>query len=238
MRPLHVLFVLIAIPLGMWGLYKFNFPTYSWNQKLTVEVMTPSGPVTGSSVINVTWKTQPRLRIFGGALGRFFGEATVVDLGDGRYLFAVLRGADPNPSVSPSTIIFNELAKTNKGSTYEQMASDVYWRRGAAAEPFELAPENYPLLVTFHDLGDPASVKEVKSDALTASFGSGFSLDRISIEVTDEDVTNGTVEKLLPWLKTLRKKRATLVPDPPRLLKDANVIQRLKPRAFSTELNK
>lgn len=62
----------------------------------------------------------------------------------------------------------------------------------------------YPMLVTFGDLKDPKSVKEVKPDDLAATFGSGTSLKSITLEITDEPVTEGVVEKVVPWVAELR----------------------------------
>jgi hypothetical protein len=57
-----------------------------------------------------------------------------------------------------------------------------------------------PLLVTFGNINDPASVKEVKPGDLAATFGQGYRLSSITLEITDEAVTEGTMQKLLPWL--------------------------------------
>jgi hypothetical protein len=61
-------------------------------------------------------------------------------------------------------------------------------------------PNAYPLLVTFTDINDPKSVLEVKPDNLAASFGVGYSLKSITLEITDEPVTEGKVEGVLGWL--------------------------------------
>ncbi|MEX2490602.1 MAG: hypothetical protein WD425_02455, partial [Nitrospirales bacterium] len=64
----------------------------------------------------------------------------------------------------------------------------------------ELAPEDYPLLVTFTDITDPTTVKTVDPDNLAATFGPGVSLKRITLEITDEPVTEGKIENVLRWL--------------------------------------
>jgi len=63
-----------------------------------------------------------------------------------------------------------------------------------------VVPSNmYPLLVTFTDIADPKSVKQVNPADLAATFGAGFSLKSITLEVTDDKVTEGVVEKVLGW---------------------------------------
>lgn len=58
----------------------------------------------------------------------------------------------------------------------------------------------YPMLVTFDDIADPASVKLVDPADLAASFGPGVRLKAVTLEVTDEPVTEGRVKGVLGWL--------------------------------------
>lgn len=65
-----------------------NYPqTWSWNQKLTLVVSTPDGERSGSAVTKIVWQERNSVGNFPGS---YKGEATVVDLGNGRYLFALL----------------------------------------------------------------------------------------------------------------------------------------------------
>ena len=56
------------------------------------------------------------------------------------------------------------------------------------------------MLVTFGDLDDPTSVAEVDPDDLAASFGEGYALKRITVQITDDPVTTG-IEQRLGWLR-------------------------------------
>ena len=60
-----------------------------------------------------------------------------------------------------------------------------------------LPRERYPLLVTFTDLADPTTVRRVDPDDLAATFGPGVALKRVTLEITDEAVTEGEVEAVL-----------------------------------------
>lgn len=71
-----------------------------------------------------------------------------------------------------------------------------------------LVRERYPLLVTFDDINDPKSIKRVDPDDLVATFGPGYSLKSITLEITDEPVTTGELEKVLRWINELEKFRA------------------------------
>ena len=67
---------------------------YEWHQKLTVVVSTPSGKVSGSSVIaiNARYGQVPLSDIE--VWYDVTGEATVVEVAPGRYLFALLEGTE------------------------------------------------------------------------------------------------------------------------------------------------
>lgn len=66
---------------------------YSWRQKLTVTVETPAGEVSESTVSAVIWR---KLWLDWDSTGWSYGltgEAVVVEVTPGRYLFALLKGA-------------------------------------------------------------------------------------------------------------------------------------------------
>jgi hypothetical protein len=59
----------------------------------------------------------------------------------------------------------------------------------------------YPMLVTFADINNPASVREVDPANLAKIFGAGYKLKSITLEITDEKVTKGVVEGVLGWMR-------------------------------------
>lgn len=59
--------------------------------------------------------------------------------------------------------------------------------------------ESRPMLVTFDELGDPTSVALVDPDDLASTFGEGYVLRRITVQMTDDPVTTG-IEERLGWL--------------------------------------
>lgn len=58
----------------------------------------------------------------------------------------------------------------------------------------------YPMLGTFADIKDPASVQLVNPANLATSFGPDGRLKAVALEVTDDAVTVGVVEAVLGWL--------------------------------------
>ena len=156
-------------------------------------VDTPTGEVSGSAVTSIEWSEN---KIFkDGARWQldYAGEAVVVDLGAGKYLFATLasgRRDKGSPEdigrMGPRSIGLDE----SKGNEFKRHVGVITVSR-----------EWYPLLVTFADVNDPKTVVEVKPDELATHFGPGVALKSITLEVTDEPVTVGVVEKILPWIK-------------------------------------
>ena len=57
--------------------------------------------------------------------------------------------------------------------------------------------------MTFGDIADPASVRLVDPGDLGASFGPGVRLKAVTLEVTEEAVTEGVVEGVLGWLSEI-----------------------------------
>lgn len=152
---------------------------------------TPQGPVSASSVAEVAWWRTPK--ILPDASPRDWSvnaEAVVLRLPDGRYLFALVRTAH----LIARAVLFEP---PYDGDPYLGPAS----RTGDfLGEVRDIQPEHYPMLVTFDDIDDPASVKLIDPADLVASFGPGFALKRITLEITDEPVTLGRVGTQLEWI--------------------------------------
>ena len=56
------------------------------------------------------------------------------------------------------------------------------------------------MLVTFNDITNPTTVRRVDPYDLASVFGPGYVLKAITLEITDEKVTEGRVESVLAWL--------------------------------------
>lgn len=193
-------FFLLLLPLLLLALCTYR-PHYAWHQKMTVTVETPAGEVSGSSVSAVDWQ-EHLVHVAGmGWHYNVTGEAVVVEVTPGRYLFALLRGAGTMEylgSVAPASI------DGRKGRVIDvDLFDEVRDKRGRAAGVIAVPDYQYPMLVTFADISDPASVKRVDPDDMAASFGPGVRLTSITLEVTDEAVTGGRVEKVLGWLNEI-----------------------------------
>ena len=171
----------------------------SYRFRMTVEVETPEGLKRGSSVYEVTAGRRtaflPQMR---SSEIKSKGEAVAIDIAPGRTLFALLKNGTPSGTMA-------ELSMTTLdkgfGTSHRAMVStaEELEARDADGSPAVVDPEFYPILVTFGDPADPASVTKVDPDDLAATFGEGVKLNRITIELTDDPVTTG-INKRLGWL--------------------------------------
>ena len=176
-----------------------NKDRYAWHQKLTVTVETPAGEVSGSSVSAVSWRKHWIQTDGMGWDYDLSGEAVVVEVAPGRFLFALLKGAGTTEymgSVAAASIAGRE-GRVIDGALF----GEVQGKRGRAAGVIAVPEVQYPMLVTFGDIADPASVTLVDPADLAASFGPGVRLKSVVLEVTDEPVTEGVVEGVLECIR-------------------------------------
>lgn len=168
----------------------------SFRFKMTVEVETPEGLRTGSSVMQVTgWLPTATLPESHGFELKLKGEAVAVDLPGGKTLFALLKTRD---TIEGTALwVFHPEAR---GHPDRMMAAvrDL-GRASSNGRRAALAPDKYPMLVTFADARDPKSVMLIDPNDLAARFSAGTRLRRITVQITDDPVTKGVVKRL-GWL--------------------------------------
>jgi hypothetical protein len=180
-----------------------KLPTYRY--RLTVEVDTPEGLRSGSSVIEVRsrWYGNAALPDQRGIHDEVEGEAVAVDLGTRGMLFATLRTRGQERW--PAEVVSSVLSKSRSGSGSEgrQRIDAILGLRGVHVVPRQTTgpsrSDNYPLLVRFENVRDPRTAMMVDPDDLQSSFGQGVALRRITVSLTDDGVTHG-IESRLPIL--------------------------------------
>lgn len=232
---------LVGLAVSMSGCGKSSEVRY----KVTVEIDDNGTLRSGSSVWSFTL-SEPTVALATPYDGKFRGEAVEVDLGGGRALYALLVGEDNEESLVQMwpEHLFEDLSSSR--SDRIRILRDVASNEGVERSLPRWGPRlsdsrapmgQYPMLVRFRDRNDPTSLEAVDPDALDRSFGPGVSLKAIKIQITDEPVTTG-IKARLNWLEPVGRERSTLIPDPPRALKDGAPIQFVSPGAFTTELYK
>lgn len=107
-----------------------------------------------------------------------YGEATVVDLGRGRLLVALV--TDGIISVNP---------------WLPGLSKDIKFR--------ELLPNQLPPLVSFENNSDPNTVFQVDPDNLENAFGPNIKWRQMYAERANNEPLTRNIFKFLPWLETL-----------------------------------
>jgi hypothetical protein len=179
---------------------RINRPGHKY--RLTVEVETPTGVKSASGVLAVT----PDRGYANKGKSQTSGDAVFVDLGGGKNLVALLAHQDTTLDLDA----INYVALRAYGEAGGQRVSFSQMSRMTGVVPVRGAL--IPVLVTFTDPADPATMRSVAPDNLEASFGPGSRLRRLTAEVVPngfwpidfggplgEPVTRGIVAKL-PWL--------------------------------------
>lgn len=167
-------------------------PVYSYSYRLTIEVDTPDGLKSGSSVIETT--VQDDTESWGPREARLVrwrtkGDAVFVDLGSGRQVIALLAmGATGSDNFSRLVPKLFQLRDLDEVRTWQG-------RQGRFTLPADLVPT----LVTFADLSDPKTARVVRPDEFETVFGPGVRFKRAWIEMTYDPITRG-IEKKIPWL--------------------------------------
>jgi hypothetical protein len=178
--------------------------TDSIRYRMTVEVDTPIGLRTGSSVIEVSTWRGPRWGDAPGISSKRRGEAVAVVLPGGQTLFALLRGEDGGPNYYDR--LLSRALENGAESTppMPRIFKPTEWKEEEQAlqalKPTVVLPRaQYPTFIWFHDVHEPRSIEEIDPDHLSDRFGSGVRLRRITLTVTDDEVTTG-LARHLPWL--------------------------------------
>lgn len=181
-------------------------PTYRY--RMTVEVETPEGLKTGSSVIEVdTDIVRPGSHPAGYAVTHDVrGEAVTVDLGSRGVLFALLRSEDNRDFAGRVMFLLTPKGHPVGDNFLVRFQNMLEMKepidlpaRQEAINPLVAQMKGRPMLVVFRDIKKPATVKRVDPDNLAATFGEGVSLRRIRVQMTDDWVTD-EIKGLLPWL--------------------------------------
>ena len=192
---------LLLLIVGSVVAWQLATPTYTYRYRLTVEVNTPEGVKSGSSVIQVSTTKIPRwLRgLFGTEDVEVKGEAVFVDLGNGKNVIAPLTNSFE--TLAPKVLLAEQLTAHE---SRPEMAKKLM-----RAQPSEtLIPQKYtPILITFLNLSSPDSAqviyavtddKKMDQDRFLAVFGSGYSFSNVRLALTSAPITYKIIDKL-PW---------------------------------------
>jgi hypothetical protein len=172
-------YLLLLIPAGFWLMYAVNTEVIRY--RMTVEVQTPGGMRSGSSVIEVRYVNEAFVPGFPGGVQKAYvrGEAVVIEIGEGKTLFALLTSGLRGEGV--------DWVRYVRHNTQPKHAHPVAGQTGVLTAP------NRPTMVTFSDLTNPASAKVVFADAsqgnsvdnMAVAFGPGHALGAVTTTYVD-----------------------------------------------------
>ena len=173
---------------------------YDWHQKLTVVVETPAGERQGGAVVEVRALFGKQAMSGNEVWYGFTGEATVVEVSPGRYLFALLGGTEERYACAAGAGLgwagpwAPKPGNMRRGDWLKEIPKQL------GQPPVPVPPDCLSLMVTFTDIADPKTVQRVDPDDLAAQFGPGVRLKAVTLAVTEEPVTEGKVAAVLGWL--------------------------------------
>ena len=191
--------VLLLAALFVGDQIRINRPGHKY--RLTVEVETPEGLKTGSGVVSV----HPDRGYSRHGHTSTKGDAVFVDLGGGKDLVILMAHIDSIVDLDGMNYLaLRAYRAAGRNVSFNEM------NRLSGAVP--VVGALIPVLVTFTDVRDPATAREVRSEAIAAALGDGFRLRGLLVEVVPnglwpldfggplgEPVTRG-IEAKLPWL--------------------------------------
>lgn len=182
--------VVVALALAML-VVRCTTPAASLRFRIIVEVGTPSGTKTGSSVMELVLK-RPFLIPMPGAGGgdrgggfQLFGEAPFVELGD-RVLFTKYHAKSYQHQLDSAVLDGLKLFARRRAAP-DRNDEAIFRELNQIKWKGEVAPSYYPAFAAFADLQDPKSQTEILPDAVQASLGDGYTINRITVHVVGAD---------------------------------------------------
>lgn len=157
----------------------FIFQVEVVRYRMTVVASTTTGNIEASAVREV--RRHKGIKLFPEMADHkdLIGEAIVLPISNKDRLFAIMRSR--NDKDYGFRVVLNLLASGKKEILLE--------------------PEQYPMFVAFRNELDPLSVYELASSS--AVQGKQFKIEKVKIEITNDQVTWTGIEDKLPWLQKI-----------------------------------
>lgn len=184
-----------------------------WRYKITVVVDTPEGEKTGSAVREIRSRKGMDVLLNSGRILDLdvIGEGVVVDLGDRGKLFSMMN------IDGSSKILFEAFAEGRPPgkALFEKEYAAVYNNIGDKQRKVSPTMFYFPDFVMFKDPEDPKSIepvlirkldgyeaqmkKKVVTDRFEELFGLGVALKEVTIQLSDEEITQKIESHLPPF---------------------------------------
>jgi hypothetical protein len=199
---LGIIAAIILAPLCFYFGYKLLYPTHTYRYRLSVEVETPDGIRSGSSVIEVRYETFPEIN-GRSHISRVFGEAVFVDLAQGKNLIGLLAAGPSGEDVDyPGRIVFLAFNLDGNDSDTPKRLPQLRGKRDLDiyhSSLYEVKKRFLPTFVTLPDLANPGTVRVAPFGLFDEIFGASFKLRTVAIEMNADPITQG-IENKIPWI--------------------------------------
>ena len=148
--------------------------------RMTVEISTPSGTVSGSSVREVMHTDNARWFPFGESKAHavIAGEAVAVKLPSGQIVYALLAGQANDLSYASGLMGRTIGRNSNKKAEIYQL-----WPKPSGEV------DDLPLFAYFQIKSDPTSFKVIPKEAFESTFGEGVYLKALFLERSNDPIT-------------------------------------------------
>lgn len=196
-------------------------PSYSYSYRLTVEIDTPEGIKSGSSVIEVTTEKMPDwMSTLSSQETSVKSSPIYFSLPEGKNALILLyHGLWPKQNMIE--VLFPRAALKPPCESMERFN----WARevsGMEARKIKLEPILIPNIVTFSDTNDPMSAnflyesgydgactaeKIIVVDTFSEILGDGYALKNATVVLTNESATKRKMGDVLPWWNDSEKLR-------------------------------
>lgn len=199
--------VLGVTVLVLWVIWNSLYPSYQHRYRLICEVEVDGQTHVGSSVFEITWITQPPISQTAWNM-QIKGNAVVVELGDRGAILVPNYRVDTRESSGQSLVYLaiwafkDHLPSVRKTGVTGPALAALSRVHGKA----KLAPDELPQIVWLKDINDPSTAQLIMPDQFTQIIGGNAHLNSISVEMTDENPTLGSLSDRLPWFDEMLEK--------------------------------
>lgn len=168
-----------------WASYRF---------KVTVEVDTPEGLRTGSSVMQISAAPGFRIGDSSGLSARLSGEAVAIDL-PGGTIFMLLNDLNGHGGLLGN--VTSQFVPDSKRGNYADVVKKL-GEKGAIGRSALLNRDRYPLFVYFEDLTNPLTIKPIVNAEGSTVFGERISIRAVRLEITNANISYN-IKSRLKW---------------------------------------
>lgn len=194
MRCLGVLvatFVAVVSAIALWIYLYPKFNTYTHSIRYEVKLSVDGVEHSASDVIRISYLFQPKFLLATVTID-VIGDATVVGVGGGRAIVALLESADPNDRViGREHIAMRAYGLKDSSESYPHIAK----QRGRVI----LNKRDLPSFVMFDDVTKPETARIVTPVGPDWELAPSIKLISVTVETTTERVTRNLQDQLAWW---------------------------------------